>query len=177
VRHFTAIADSVDIPIIMYNVPSRTAMSFTADTYAKLAKLPNINGVKEASGNISLAAATIAACGDDFFVWSGNDNETVSLMALGAMGVISTCANIIPAQMSKLTHLCLSGDFAGAARLLFEYLDLMDCLFIEVNPIPVKTAMNLIGMDAGLLRLPLCEMEPSNLQRLKASLRKARLLS
>ncbi|MDR2665697.1 MAG: 4-hydroxy-tetrahydrodipicolinate synthase [Oscillospiraceae bacterium] len=173
VRHFTHIADAVGIPIILYNVPSRTSMSFTAQTYIELSRHKNINGVKEASGSIPLAAATLAACGDDLFIWSGNDNETISLMALGAKGLISTCANIIPAQMTQITHLCLRGDYAGALNIFYRYLDLMDNLFIEVNPIPLKTAMNLIGMDAGELRLPLCDMSPENLEKLKASLQKA----
>jgi 4-hydroxy-tetrahydrodipicolinate synthase len=173
VRHFTHIADRVDIPIILYNVPSRTSLSFTSETYIELSRHKNINGVKEASGSIPLAAATLAACGDDFFIWSGNDNETVSLMALGAKGLISTSANIIPAQMTEITHLCLRGDYTGALKIFYKYLDLMDKLFIEVNPIPLKTAMNLIGMDAGDLRLPLCDMAPENLKKLKASLQKA----
>ncbi|MDR1589776.1 MAG: 4-hydroxy-tetrahydrodipicolinate synthase [Oscillospiraceae bacterium] len=176
VAHFTHIADSVSIPVILYNVPSRTAMTISAGTYAELSRHPNINGVKEASGNIPLVAAVISACGDDLYVWSGNDDETVALMALGAKGLISTSANVIPAQMTELTHLCLDGDYAGAARLLYKYLDLMEKLFIEVNPIPVKTAMNLMGMDVGELRLPLCGMAPDNLEKLKAAMRAAGLL-
>jgi 4-hydroxy-tetrahydrodipicolinate synthase len=175
VLHFTRIADSVGIPLILYNVPSRTAMSISAETYAELSRHPNINGVKEASGNMPLAAAVIAACGGDLYVWSGNDNETVPLMALGAKGLISTSANVIPAQMTKLTHLCLEGDFAGASHLLYKYLDLMEKLFIEVNPIPVKTALNLMGMEVGEPRLPLCAMDPGNLEKLKASMRAAGL--
>ncbi|MDR2357926.1 MAG: 4-hydroxy-tetrahydrodipicolinate synthase [Oscillospiraceae bacterium] len=176
VEHFTHIADCVSIPTILYNVPSRTAMSISAGTYAELARHPNINGVKEASGNMPLAATVIAECGDDLHVWSGNDNETVPLMALGAKGLISTSANVIPAQMAKLTHLCLAGDYAGASRLLFEYLDLMEKLFIEVNPIPVKAALNLMGMDVGDPRLPLCGMDADNFEKLRASMRSAGLI-
>jgi 4-hydroxy-tetrahydrodipicolinate synthase len=177
IRHFTRIADSVSIPLILYNVPGRTAMSIAAETYIELSRRPNINGVKEASGNMPLAAATLASCGDEFFIWSGNDNETVPLMAMGAKGLISTSANIIPAQMAELVRLCLAGDFAGASRVLFKYLNLMDSLFIEVNPIPVKTAMNLMGMGVGEPRSPLCDMGPGNLEKLKAAMLEAGLLA
>lgn len=176
VKHYTYIADRINIPMILYNVPSRTGLSISADTYKELSKHPNINGTKEASGNFSLIGSTLAACGDGFFIWSGNDDETVPMMSIGAKGVISVVANVIPAFMVELTGACLRGDFAHAARLHLKYLDFMGKLFIEVNPIPVKTAMNLLGMDVGEPRLPLCEMEPSNLEKLKASMRNIGLL-
>ena len=172
VRHYTYIADRIGIPLIMYNVPGRTGLSCTADTYRELSKHPNINGVKEASGNFSLINATIAACGDDFHVWSGNDDETLPMMSIGAKGVISVVANILPGFMAELTRYCLAGDFKSAAGLHYKYLDIMGKLFIEVNPIPVKNAMNMMGMDVGEPRLPLCDMDPANYEKLKTSMKK-----
>ncbi|MDR2420985.1 MAG: 4-hydroxy-tetrahydrodipicolinate synthase [Oscillospiraceae bacterium] len=176
IEHYTHIADRVMTPIIMYNVPSRTSLSFTAATYKELSKHPNINGVKEASGSFPLIAQTVALCGGEFNVWSGNDNETVAMMALGAAGVISTSANVIPSVMAEITARCLAGNFREATALQSEYLELMDALFLEVNPIPVKTALNLMGKKAGKLRLPLCEMEPRNLEKLKSAMAKSGLL-
>ena len=176
IRHYNYIADRVSIPIILYNVPGRTGVSFTVDTYKELSKHPNINGIKEASGNFSLISSTIAACGDDMNIWSGNDEEVVPMMSIGAKGVISVAANIIPAEMAKMTQACLDGDFATAASLQLKYFDLIGKLFVEVNPIPIKTAMNLMGMNVGELRLPLCEMAPANLEKLKVSLKAVGLL-
>lgn len=176
IRHFTYIADRVSIPIILYNVPGRTGVSFTVDTYKELSKHPNINGIKEASGNFSLISSTIAACGDEMNIWSGNDEEVVPMMSIGAKGVISVAANIIPSEMVKMTNACLEGDYRTAAELQLKYFDLIGKLFIEVNPIPIKTAMNLMGMEVGDLRLPMCEMEPANLEKLKNSMRAVGLL-
>ena len=176
IKHFSYIADRVNIPIIMYDVPSRTGLAFTAATYQELSKHPNINGVKEASGNFPLIAQTVAQCGDDFNIWSGNDNETVAMMALGASGVISTAANIIPGVVAEIASAALAGDFKKATAIQSKYLALMDALFIEVNPIPVKAAMNLMGMDVGEPRLPLCEMEPANLEKLKRALQALELI-
>ena len=170
VKHYTFIADRVNIPIIFYNVPSRTGMSFTAETYKELSKHPNVNGVKEASGNFKLIAATLASCGDEFNIWSGNDEDIVAMMSIGAKGVISTFGNIVPSVVAEMTKFCLEGDFRSAAKLQLKYLNLIDMLFIEVNPIPIKTAMNLMGMDVGEPRLPLCDMEPANREKLKASM-------
>ena len=171
IGHYTYIADRVSTPIIFYNVPSRTGVSATASTYRELAKHPNINGVKEASSNFSLIAQTVAQCGDEFNIWSGNDNETVAMMSLGAKGVISVFGNVMPTEMASIAGACLAGDFKKAAALQSKYLDLMDALFIEVNPIPVKTAANLMGKNAGKLRMPLCDMEAANLEKLKAVMR------
>ncbi|MDR2614988.1 MAG: 4-hydroxy-tetrahydrodipicolinate synthase [Oscillospiraceae bacterium] len=176
VAHYTYIADRVKTPIIMYNVPSRTNLSFTSATYKELSRHPNINGVKEASGSFSLIAQTVALCGGDLNIWSGNDNETVAMMALGAVGVISTSANVIPSAMSRIAAECLAGNFREATALQSKYLELMDALFIEVNPIPAKTALNLMGKNVGRLRLPLCEMEPGNLEKLKSAMTKLGLL-
>lgn len=175
VKHFTFVADRVSIPIILYNVPSRTGMSFTADTYKELSKHPNLNGVKEASGSFSLIGTTLAYCGDEFFFWSGNDEDTVPMMSIGAKGVISVIGNIVPEVMSEITGLCLNGDFGGAAKLHLKYLDLMGKLFIEVNPMPVKAAMNLMGLDVGEPRLPLCDLAPDSLEKLKAAMMAAGL--
>ncbi|MEL4105899.1 4-hydroxy-tetrahydrodipicolinate synthase [Oscillospiraceae bacterium WX1] len=176
VKHYTYIADRVSTPIILYNVPSRTGVTFTTDTYKELSRHPNINGIKEASGSFSLLTTTLAACGDDMNIWSGNDNEVVPMMVLGAKGVISVAANIIPGVMAEMTKSCLDGNFRRGASLQLEYLELIDRLFIEVNPIPIKAAMNLMGMDVGVPRLPLCEMEPQNLEKLSASLRRHGLI-
>jgi 4-hydroxy-tetrahydrodipicolinate synthase len=176
IKHYTYIADRVSLPIILYNVPTRTGVTFTTDTYRELSKHPNINGVKEASGNFALLASTIAACGDELNFWSGNDNEVVPMMSLGAKGVISVVANILPRLMAEMTKACLEGDFAKGASMQLRYLELMDRLFIEVNPIPIKAAMNLLGMDVGEPRLPLCDMEPANLEKLKAAMRNINLI-
>jgi len=175
-QHFSYVADRIDVPMIVYNVPSRTGIGLTPETYQELSKNPNINGVKEASGDLSLFARTRALCGDDLFIWSGNDDNTVPMMAMGALGVISVASNIVPKQVSKLCQLCLDGDFKAATALYCEYADLYAKLFIEVNPIPVKTAMNLMGMDVGSLRLPLVDMDPKNLEKLKACLADLKLI-
>lgn len=171
VAHYTAIADAVDIPMILYNVPSRTGVGFTAETYAQLAKHPNINGTKEASGNFSLIADTMHLCaGEDFYIWSGNDDQIVPLMAMGGQGVISVLSNIAPQETHDLTQLCFDGDFAKAAKMQADYMPLINALFCEVNPIPVKKAMELLGWQSGGLRLPLYEMSPSNAQTLQAAM-------
>ena len=170
IRHYEYIADRTELPIILYNVPSRTGVSFTAESYQILAQNPKINGVKEASGNFSLLAHTRHLCGDDFYVWSGNDDQVVPMMSLGAKGVISVASNIIPGVMREMTHLCLDNDFQAASKLQIEYMDLIDALFCDVNPIPVKEALNLMGMEAGPVRLPLCELSEKNYERLRAAM-------
>ena len=176
IRHYEYIADRVDLPIILYNVPSRTGVSFTAETYRHLSQNPQFNGVKEASGNFSLLAHTRFLCGDDFYIWSGNDDQVVPMMSLGAKGVISVASNLIPEVMVKMTRLCLDNDFEAASKLQIKYMDLMDALFLEVNPIPIKAALNLVGMEAGQLRLPLCEMSEKNLETLRSSMARMGLL-
>ena len=176
IRHYEAIADRVDIPLILYNVPGRSGVSFTAETYRALSENPKINGVKEASGNLSLVTHARSLCGDDFYIWSGNDDQVVPMMSLGAKGVISVAGNIIPEVMVKMTHLCLDNDFQAASRLQIEYTELIDSLFTEVNPIPVKAAMDLLGMEAGALRLPLCDISEKNLQTLRQAMSRAGLL-
>ena len=176
IKHYEYIADRIELPMILYNVPSRTGVSFTAETYKVLSQHEKINGVKEASGNFSLLAHTRCVCPDDFYIWSGNDDQVVPMMALGAKGVISVASNIIPEVMIKMSHLCLENDFEAASKLQIEYMDLIDALFCEVNPIPVKAAMNLMGMQAGSLRLPLCDISDKNLAVLRASMERMGLL-
>ena len=170
VRHFTAVADAVDRPLIVYNVPSRTGVSCTAETYAVLAQHPNIVGVKEASGSFALIQETLNLCGDGFSVWSGNDEDTAAVCALGGAGVISVAANIVPREMHRLVELCLADRILEAGREQLRLAPLIRALFCEVNPIPVKTAMARMGLCSDLLRLPLCEMSEENRARLFAAM-------
>lgn len=176
VRHYMTVADSVQIPAIVYNVPSRTGVSMGVGIYRQLSEHPLINGVKEASGNTELVLRTMAACGDDFNIWSGNDTQIVPLMAMGCKGVISVLANICPSATAELAGACLQGDYQKAAAMQVRYMELIDALFCEVNPIPVKTALNLMGMEVGPLRMPLCEMEDAAKARLSAAMEKMGLL-
>ena len=170
IRHYNAVADAVEVPIILYDVPSRTGVTIAPETYAELAKHPNINGVKEAGGNFSNIQKTRNLCPEDFSIWSGNDDETAAICLLGGRGVISVAANILPAQMHRLTELCLRNDFAAAGKLQLELKDFCDAMFCDVNPIPVKTALNLLGWEAGPLRLPLCEPGEAALARIRQAL-------
>ena len=176
IKHYEYIADRVDLPILLYNVPSRTGVSFTAETYKILAQNPKINGVKEASGNFSLLAHTRSICPEDFYVWSGNDDQVVPMMSLGAKGVISVASNIVPDVMIKMSHLCLEDRFQEASKLQLDYMSLIDALFVEVNPIPVKAALDLLGKEAGPLRLPLCDISPAILDVLKVAMSRCGLL-
>ena len=176
IKHYEYIADRTDLPIILYNVPSRTGVSFTAETYKALSENPKINGVKEASGNFSLLAHTRYLCGDDFYIWSGNDDQVVPMMSLGAKGVISVASNIVPEVMVKMSHLCLAGNYEEASRIQIEYMDFIDALFLEVNPIPIKAALNLMGLEVGSLRLPLCDMSQAHLDSLRSSMVRMGLL-
>ncbi len=171
IEHFTYVADRVDIPMILYNVPSRTGIGIEAQTYKTLSEHPNINGVKEASGNIAAAAQVRSLCGDELYIWSGNDSDTVPLMSLGALGVISVAGNILPAVVAKLCTLCLDGDFKSATELYGKYAALFSALFIETNPIPIKTAMQLLDMDSGIMRLPLTNIGEDNKAILRSVMR------
>ena len=164
------IADGVDVPLILYDVPSRTGVTIAPETYAELAKHPNINGVKEASGNLSNIQKTRNLCPEDFSIWSGNDDETAAICLLGGRGVISVVANVLPAEMHRLTALCFANDFAAAGKLQLELKDFCDALFCDVNPIPVKTALNLLGWEVGPLRLPLCDPTEAGLEKIKTAL-------
>ena len=170
IRHFSVIADAVDIPLILYSVPSRTGVAIAPETYAALARHGNIAGTKEASGSLTTVARTRALCPADFSIWSGNDDETVPIWALGGKGVISVAANLIPEKMHRLTTLCAKGDFAAAGQLQVQLKAFIDMLFCEVNPIPVKTAMAELGWDYGELRLPLCKPSEEHLALIRKTL-------
>ncbi len=173
VEHFSYVADRVDIPMILYNVPSRTGIGISADTCKALSQHPNINGIKEASGDIALAAKIRSLCGDDLYIWSGNDDCTIPLMSLGALGVISVASNIVPGAVAKLCALCLEGSYAEATELYAKYASLFSALFIETNPIPVKAALKMMGMDSGILRLPLTEISQESFETLLKAMRDA----
>ncbi len=177
VQHYTAIADAVAKPMILYHVPSRTGVKCTAETYAALAKHPNIVGVKEAGGDLALVQKTRELCPEDFYIWSGNDDETAPMMLFGGKGVISVAANIMPREMHELTAACLSGDFVSAGKLQLKLRRLCEALFWEVNPIPVKTALAMMGYCRESFRLPMCRMEPENREKLKIVLREYGLIA
>lgn len=177
VAHFTEIARHVDIPIIIYNVPSRTSLNMLPETYLELSKhVDNVVGVKEASGDIVQVAEIARIMGKSFEIYSGNDDQVIPIMSLGGLGVISVTANIIPAKIHKMTTAYLNGDIERARDMQLELNPLNKALFIETNPIPVKTAMNLMGFNVGPLRLPLVEMSDKNLEYLKSVLTKYGLL-
>ena len=170
IRHYTAVADAVTRPVILYHVPSRTGVRCTAETYAALAKHPNIAGVKEAGGDLALVQKTRELCPEDFYIWSGNDDETAPIMLFGGKGVISVAANVMPREMHELTAACLRGDFTAAGRMQLKLRKLCEALFWEVNPIPVKTALAMMGYCQEVFRSPMCEMEPENRERLRGVL-------
>lgn len=171
IAHFTTVALSVTLPIIIYNVPGRTGVNILPSTLAELAKIPNIAGVKEASGNISQVAEIARLCPEDFALYSGNDDMILPLLSLGGLGVISVVANIAPKDTHDLVDRFFNGDLQGSRKLQLSMKSLIDALFIEVNPIPVKTAMNLLKMNVGSLRLPLVDMTNKNLEILKEAMR------
>lgn len=167
IKHFNMLADATNTPIILYSVPSRTGVTIQPKTYQALSKHPNINGAKEATGDFSLLAEAMRLCGDELNFWSGNDDMIVPLMAMGGKGVISVLANVAPDVAHDMAQLCLDGDYAKARELQLQYLDLINALFIEVNPIPVKMAMRFLGWDVGELRMPLCDMTDEHVVQLK----------
>lgn len=158
VAHYTYVADRVNIPIILYNVPSRTGCNIAPETLAELCKHKNICAVKEASGNISNIAKIRQLCGDDLDIYSGNDDQITPIMSLGGKGIISVLSNVAPKVAHDIADLYLKGDVEGSAKLQIEYLDLINALFIDVNPIPVKEALNMMGKNVGECRLPLYSM-------------------
>ena len=169
--HFKTIADAVDLPIILYNVPSRTGVNIAPDLVAELAnECENIVAIKEASGDIAQVAEVARLVPDDFAIYSGNDDSITPLLSLGGSGVISVLANVCPQQTHDLVAKFLDGDVKGSCKIQLELKALIDALFIEVNPVPVKTALNLLGFEIGHLRLPLGEMNPKNLEVLKQEL-------
>ena len=167
VTHYSTVAASVHIPVILYNVPSRTGVDIPVNVYQCLSQIPNIAGVKEASTDISKIAKIRAACPEHFAVWSGNDDQAAAVMSLGGAGVISVLSNVLPQKTQALAQAALDGDFDTAAALQTELLPLMELMFCEVNPIPVKAAMKLMGYDCGECRLPLTPMTEGNYRKLK----------
>lgn len=170
IAHYSAIAGSVSLPVIVYNVPGRTGVDIPVSVYRELAKIPNIVGVKEASTDITKIAKIRRECPEDFYIWSGNDDQIVPAMSLGAKGVISVLSNVLPKEAGNMAAAALSGDFETAAALQLRLLPLIEALFCEVNPIPVKAAMAMIGYDCGSCRLPLTAMSPKNAEALKDTL-------
>lgn len=175
-EHFLLSANAVNIPIILYNIPGRTGVNIPVSVVEKLSKHPNIQGIKEASGNLSYAMDVAKLLNDDFKMYSGNDDIIVPMLSIGSSGVISVLADVLPKETHHMVRSYLDGDVEAAKDLQLAYLDLIHKLFIEVNPIPVKEAMNLMGMNVGGYRLPLCEMDSKNQAQLKESLEKAGLL-
>lgn len=177
VAHFTAMAEAGGIPVILYNVPSRTGVNIKPETVKKLSEHPLINGIKEASGNITQVAQIAALCGDEINIYSGNDDQVVPLLSLGGKGVISVVSNIAPTLVHDCCKAWFDGDTAEARRLQLEMLPLSDAMFCDVNPIPVKYAMNLLGWEAGKCRLPLVEPGDAQKAKIEQNMRMHGLLS
>ena len=176
IEHYRMIASAVDLPIIMYNVPSRTGCNLLPETVLRIAdECPNVVGIKEASGNISQVAKLAALCGNRLAIYSGNDDQIVPILSLGGKGVISVLSNVVPDVVHQIVDSYLNGDILTAQKLQLQYLSLANALFTEVNPIPVKAAMQMIGYDAGGLRLPLTELEEAHRAPLMRALREAGL--
>ncbi|MCE5311639.1 MAG: 4-hydroxy-tetrahydrodipicolinate synthase, partial [Nitrospiraceae bacterium] len=176
-RHYKAIAEAVDMPMLLYNVPGRTALNMLPSTVARLAEIKNIVGVKEATGDMKQASEIIRLCGDSFLVLSGDDFTTLPLYALGGCGSISVTANIVPKQMADLCNALAKGDMAAARPMHFKLEPLNAAMFIETNPIPVKTALALMGKVEEEFRLPLCEMAAANKAKLSSTLKEAGLIN
>lgn len=176
VAHYKYIAERVSLPIILYNVPSRTGCNIKPETYAKLAEIDNIVAIKEANGDISSVVKTRLLCGDKLDIYSGNDDQIIPIMSLGGKGVISVLSNICPKETVEMCDRMLAGDVEGAAAMQIQFSSLIDALFIEVNPIPCKEAMNLMGMGMGPLRLPMTPMEDNTKAVLVSELKKFDLI-
>ena len=177
IRHFNTIADATDLPVILYNVSSRTGVNIAPATYRELAKHPNIVAVKEACGNISQIAQTMQLCGDELDLYSGNDDQIVPLLSLGGKGVISVLSNVAPRQTHEICQLFFDGKVSESRQLQLQLLPLINALFSDVNPIPVKEAMNLLGWHCGECRLPLTTMQPQAREQLAQCLRQAGLIA
>ena len=172
IAHFTQVAESVELPIILYNVPGRTGCNIAPETAAALVRnVKNIVGIKEASGNISQVAKLMSICGDEIELYSGNDDQIVPLLSLGGLGVISVLSNVAPKETHDIVEMYLAGDVKGSMELQLKAIPLIDQLFCEVNPIPVKAGVNLMGFEAGPLRMPLTEMEDAHKENLKAAMK------
>ncbi len=176
IAHYNYIADRVKKPIILYNVPSRTGVDIEPETYKELSKHPNIIATKEASGNISKIAKTKYLCGDDLDIYSGNDDQIVPILSLGGIGVISVLSNILPLETHNICAEYLKGNTKKASEMQIKYTGLINALFSDVNPVPIKTAMNLLGYDVGPCRLPLYQMDKTKIEKLKQMLKELKLL-
>lgn len=176
IEHFTAIGKAVDLPMILYSVPSRTGVTIQPKTVAELAKYDFVQGIKDATGNLSIVAEIAQLCGEDFAIYSGNDDQILPVLSLGGKGVISVLSNVAPQQTHDMVKYYLEGNHKEALRLQLEYLPLIKALFCEVNPIPAKMALNLMGMEAGPCRLPLTNLEPEHTALLKQALIDAHIL-
>ena len=176
IEHFTFVAEHANLPIILYNVPSRTGMSITPEVYRKLSANPLICAVKEASGSIADIAHTRALCGDELDIYAGNDDYIVPVMSLGGKGVVSVLGNLLPDRVHEICTLCQKGNFSAAAKLQIEVMPLIDALFSDVNPIPVKEALTLTGFDAGSLRLPLYHLSEECREVLRGVLQRFALI-
>ncbi|CZQ82535.1 4-hydroxy-tetrahydrodipicolinate synthase [Trichococcus flocculiformis] len=176
IAHYKAIANSVKVPIVLYNVPGRTGQNITPEALVEMAKIDNIVSLKDATGNFSQAVDNLSLLGDRLDIYSGNDDTIVPLMSLGAKGVISVLANIAPKATAEMTHAFLDGDIKKAAAMQAEYKELIDCLFVEPNPIPVKAGMQLLGFNVGPMRLPLTDADQAVIDRLAAAMKKVGLI-
>ena len=176
VAHYKAIAEAVSLPIIMYSVPSRTGVNITPETCLELSKIENIVAIKEASGNISQVAKIASLCRDNLDIYSGNDDQVIPLLSLGGKGVISVLSNVMPKYTHEMVHKYLDGDVKEACKMQLDVLDLIDALFCEVNPIPVKYALNLMGYNFGKPRMPLIELSDSNKEKLEEIMKKHNLI-
>jgi 4-hydroxy-tetrahydrodipicolinate synthase len=176
-RHFAAIAESTDLPLILYNIPGRTSVTISAETMARLAEIPNIVGVKDSTLSMNMISDVKSMCGEEFDVLSGDDPMTLPLISLGGQGVISVASNVAPGAVSDMVRTLLSGDFERGRELHYELLPLFRALFVETNPIPVKTAASLLGLCSDEMRLPLIPMSGENLRQLQETMdRSAHLL-
>lgn len=176
VAHFKAIAESVSLPIIMYSVASRTGVNITPETCLELSKVDNIVAIKEASGNISQVAKIAALCGDNLDIYSGNDDQIIPVLSLGGKGVISVLSNVMPKYTHDMTYKYFNGEVEEATKMQLDVIDLIDALFSEVNPIPVKYALNLMGYNFGIPRMPLIELSDSNKEKMKEIMKKHNLI-
>lgn len=176
IEHYKAIANSVKVPIVLYNVPGRTGQNITPESLVELAKIDNIVSLKDATGNFGQAVDNLRLLGDRLDIYSGNDDTIIPLMSLGAKGVISVLANIAPKATAEMTHAWLDGDIKKAAAMQAEYKELIDCLFVDPNPIPVKAGMQLLGFNVGPMRLPLTDADQAVIDRLAAAMKKVGLI-
>ncbi len=176
IKHYTMYHEATNVPLILYNVPSRTGVNIEPETLKELSKLPRINGVKEASGNISQVMKIRALCGDELNIWSGNDDQIPAVMACGGKGVISVLSNICPQETHDMVQAYLDGDANKCTDMMAEYLELANAMFVEVNPIPVKAACNMMGWAAGPCKMPLCEMTDEHTAYVKNIMQKYGLI-